>query len=168
MEIQEAYDILGDKTKRAAYNYQRYLQNPLRTNKTLAENATDILQLSSSLQKKVAIMDPFRMDLDVLSFEINDILSDNNMYILLHTGDADTNKRIIRDILTSLRPLPLQTMIHTSILLKQLAGTDVTAEKEITDFINQAKWQHYWNRYKIYIALTIALICCLIIFLSGR
>ena len=168
MEIQEAYAVLGDKIKRAAYNYQRYLQNPQRVNKPLPKSADDILQLSSSLQKKIAIIDPFRIDLDILSFEVNDILSDDNMHLLLNTGDVDINRRIIMDILTCIRPLPLQTIINTSILLKQLAGSDFTAQKEITDCITQVKWLHYWNKYKIYIALTVALICCLIIFLSGR
>ena len=167
LEIQEAYDVLGDKTKRAAYNYQRYLQNPQHAKKSLVQNADDILQLSSSLQKKLAIMDPFRIDLDILSFEVNDILSANNMHLLLTTDDADINKRIIMDILTCIRPLTLQTIINTSTLLKQLAGNDFTAQKEITDFINQIKWLHYWNRYKIYIALMLALLSCLIIFLSA-
>ena len=168
IEIQEAYAVLGDKIKRAAYNYQRYLQNPQRANKPLAQNADDILQLSRSLQKKVATMDPFRIDLDVLSFEVNDILSASNIHILLRTDEAAINKRIITNILTCLRPLSFDTIINTSILLKQLAGVDFTAQKEITDFINQLKWLHYWNRYKIYIALTVALISCVIIFLLGR
>jgi len=49
-EIQEAYLVLKDKTKRSAYDYQRYTQNPQRVYKPLAETAEEILQ-SSFLSK---------------------------------------------------------------------------------------------------------------------
>ena len=118
-EIQEAYLVLKDKIKRAAYDYQRYTQNPQRVYKPLAETAEEILQSSILLHKKVSLLDPFRIDLDLLSFEITDLLSPHNQHILQNPINPVINRKIIRHIIESARPLPLHSVINIVDLLKK-------------------------------------------------
>ena len=167
-EIQEAYLVLKDKIKRAAYHYQRYIQNPQQAYKPLAETAEEILQSSILLHKKISLLDPFRIDLDLLFFEITDLLSPHNLYILQNTNNRGINRKIIRHIMESTRPLSLHSVLSISGLLKKIAADDVFIEKEIKSFEQQIQFLDYWNRYKILIAFTIAVFFCIMIFLSGR
>ena len=166
-EIQEAYLILKDKTKRSAYHYQRYTQNPQRAHNPLAETAEEILQSSLYLHKKISFLDPFRIDFDQLSFEITDLLSPHNLYILQSTNDRVINNKFIHYVLESTRQLPLHSVLNIVGKLKIFSRNDALIEKEITRFIQQIQWQYYWNRYKIYIALALAVFFCIIVFLSG-
>jgi len=167
-EIQEAYLVLKDKIKRAAYDYQRYTQNPQQAYKPLAETAEEILQSSILLHKKVSLLDPFRIDLNQLSLEINDLLSTHNLNILQNANDYVINKKIIHHITVSARPLDFHSAINIVELLKKIAGKDELIEKEISGFKQQIQWLHYWNRYKILVALTVAVFFCIMVFLSGR
>jgi len=168
VEIQEAYLVLKDKTKRAAYNYERFKLNPQHTYKPLAKTAEDILALSAGLRKKIALQDPFRLDRDLLSFEIKDLLSAHNMQVLLEMNDAVMNKNILLHVLACMRPLPFHTVVDMAGLLKQLAGIDPAAGIELDNFLQNVRWQQYGSRYKIYIALAVAVLFCLILFLSGK
>jgi len=167
-EIQEAYLILKDKKKRTAYNYQRYAQNPKQANNPLAENTDDILQSCIRLRKYISTLDPFRIDHDQLCFEIMGLLSAHNQYILQSKNDRTINHKIIYHILESTRPLPLHSVISIVNLLQKITANDKLIEKEITRFMQQVKWQHYWNSYKIYIALAAAMLVCLFIYLAAN
>lgn len=167
-EIQEAYLVLKDKTKRSAYDYQRYTQNPQRVYKPLAETAEEILQLSLLLHKKISLLDPFRIDLDLLSFEITDLLSQHNLNILQATNDRVINRKIIHHLMESACPLSLYSVISIVGLLKKISADDVLIEKEIKKFVTQIQLLHYWNKNKMLIALVIAVLFCIAVSLSGR
>ncbi len=167
-EIQEAYLVLKDKTKRSAYDYQRYTQNPQRVYKPLAETAEEILQSSLLLHKKISLLDPFRIDLDLLSFEITDLLSQHNLNILQATNDRVINRKIIRHLMESARPLSLHSVVSIVGLLQKIWSDDVLIEKEIKKFVHQIQFLHYWNKNKMLIALVIAVLFCIAVSLSGR
>ncbi|MDB5210111.1 MAG: hypothetical protein JWQ30_938, partial [Sediminibacterium sp.] len=76
--IKEAYQVLSDPKKRSAYNYRRYLLNPLRANKPQAYTADDVLQLSNKLTREISLIDPYRLDRDLLYFQVMEILSDHH------------------------------------------------------------------------------------------
>lgn len=168
VEIQEAYQVLKDRAKRTAYNYQRYRQNPQQIFRPLAERPEDVLQLSTSLHQRLSLLDPYRIDLDLLAFEIADLLSAHNLQVLQSMADPFINKKIIHQVLASLGPLPLPTARNMLGRLKMLAQQDALIERELNSFEQQMQWQHYWRRYKIYIALLIALLFCTLLFFSGK
>ena len=167
-EIQEAYSVLKDKAKRSAYNYSRYQQNPHKIYRPLAETPEDVLQLSITLQKRVALFDPYRIDLDLLSFELTDLLSPHNVEVLYSCADPAINKKFVHVVLQCMQLLPFHTATGLVKKCKKIVEIDSSLEKSVTIFLLQKKQGYYWSRYKIYFAVVVAVSFCIILFLSGR
>lgn len=168
LEIKEAYLILKDKAKRSAYHHLWYTQNTLSANKPLASTTEEILQSSILLCKKVSSLDPFRIDFDRLHFEIKDLLSNHNFFILQNSNDAISKKAFIHNILEVASVLPLDSTIAIIILIKPLTKNDPILQKTITQYLHQIKRKHYWNKYKIFIAFLLALLFCLVVYFSEK
>jgi molecular chaperone DnaJ len=168
LEIKEAYLILKDKAKRSAYHYQRYTQDPLSAKKPLAQTDEEILQSSIHLYKKISTSDPFRIDFDLLCFEIKDLLSNHHLHILQSADNTIIKEKFIRNILEAARVLPLHSIISIITLMRPLSKDDPLAVENIAHYLHQIKWQHYWNRYKIYIALLLAILFCMIVYFSDK
>ncbi len=69
-DIQEAYRVLSAPKTRAEYNYARYTQNPKRSMKHPAYTPEDILLVSTKLAKEIALADPYRVDHDLLYYQL--------------------------------------------------------------------------------------------------
>jgi molecular chaperone DnaJ len=167
-EIHEAYLVLSDSKKRAEYNYIRYTENPKRTVQPTVNTPEDILQLCIKLAKDTSLADPYRIDRDLLYYQLMDILSADYLAILQTADHAAINRKIIEQVIAASRFLPLNMLDEIIQKLKQIAAADKESEKNVQEFISQAKQLYYWNRYKIYIALAIAALACLLILLSGN
>lgn len=167
-EIREAYEILKDPVKRAEYNYRRYASGMGQPGKPLAQNPSDILHGAARLADKVSGLDPFRVNLDMLSFEIRDILSEHNLSILRRSGDPAINLQVTRHLFAALQLLPFPIAASCMTPLQEIAANDPVLQKELSVFINSAKWQYNWSRYKIYIALLAAILFAVILSLSGK
>lgn len=166
--IQEAYHILSDPKKRSAYNYQRYLQNPLHANKPTVHTAEDVLQLSKKLDKEIALIDPHRIDRDLLYFQVMEILADEHLSILEDTNDISINREIIRHVKAASQHLSLGSIQSIGGKLFVLTEKDAELQKVWQQFIDQSKQSYYWNRYKSLIALGIAVLVCVLIYLAKR
>jgi molecular chaperone DnaJ len=166
--IQEAYYTLSDSKRRAAYNYARYIENPKRSVRQPVHTPEDIRFLGRKLAKEIALADPYRIDRDLLCFQLMDILSNDHLQILHLVNNTAVNREIVEEIVKASHPLPFNKLGEIIQQLEQLAMNDKTAEERLKQFIDAAKQQYYWNRYKVYIALAIAALACLLILLSGR
>jgi hypothetical protein len=113
-------------------------------------------------------MDPFRMDRDLLFFEISDILSVHNLELLRNTDGFTISREIIHNITEALHPLDFNHILIVIEKLRILTEKDLSAQKELQQFVRNAKQSHYWNFYKIYIALAAAVLFCLLILLTGK
>lgn len=167
-EIREAYSILSNRKKRAEYNYTRYSQSIDPDGPPLAGSPEDILQLSFLLQEKVARMDPFRIDRDRLFYEVSRILSDPNMDLLKKGTNTDMIRKIVLNITGSIHPLSLTNVKEIIEKLHKIAGADPLVNRELSQFLYHIKLQHNWNRYKFLIALFVAVLLCVFIYLAGR
>jgi molecular chaperone DnaJ len=167
-EIQEAYLVLKDKTKRAAYNYQRYRQDPKKNARPLAETAEQVLQLSIALQEKIAGLDPYRIDLDLLGYEVQDLLSARNLAILQEDADPVINTKFVLYVLESARALPVVAIKNIVAILGTIPGRNGSIEKELDSFLRQIQMQHYWDRYKTWVALAVAVLFCLLLLFDGK
>lgn len=166
--IQEAYYILSDRKRRAEYNYRRYLQNPVYANRPIANTPEDIFQLSKKIHKEIALIDPFRMDRDLLYFHLMELLSDDHVTILTNTGNVLINREIVTLVTASFHHVSLHNVEMIAEKLKMLVGNDVVAKKELQQSISEAKQYYYWNKYKFLIALLAALIVCFFIYITKR
>jgi hypothetical protein len=113
-------------------------------------------------------MDPFRIDRDLLYFQLMDVLSDENLIILTNTKDYLINQEIVRHATASFHFLSLDNMGVIADKLKSLVAYDNLAVKEIQRSISYAKQSYYWNKYKFLVALISAVLVCICIYLSKR
>ena len=167
LDIQEAYQVLMNPKKKAEYDFASYLQNPMRKREVKISSVEDVLQLSKKIRASVSKSDPFRTDLDILFFEISSLLSDANIEILQSDTNEKTNHSIVQNILSAAEQLPLFMAEQIINRLETFTKDQPQSQKAIGLFYRECKQKHYWNRYKVLIAATIAILFCLLIYLSG-
>lgn len=163
--IQQAYAVLSDPKKRAAYDYERYLSNP---NRTVFRVATpeDLLQAAVKLEKEIVRLDPFRIDRDAWHFQLMELLSEQNLELLQSRNDPSLNKQLVASVLNTLSPLPFPQMRSILEKLATLSRADIESTRRIKVFKHEALRSHQWNTYKIYVALVIAVALCAMMYFA--
>lgn len=167
-EIAEAYDVLSDAKKREDYHYKRFYTYNYKYAAAQTATPQSILNDAIKLQKLVEKADPFRINRDALLFQLQQILSADNLSLLLEKKQARINKAIVETILIVCKPLQYT---YSEIIAEQLCilavGND-NLEKKISEFLNNQRKKDTWRRYKVVAALLVAIILCLIIFLISK
>lgn len=166
VEIQEAYAILSDRKKRADYHYSRYRESA--GQKPLAETAEEVLTAAVKLKKQVAQYDPFRIDRDMVYFELKDLLRPHNIRILQEPAGQAITGSFIKLVLECLNPLDFARTKELCGLLEELTIADHLSHQQVKDYLTNSYLLHSWNRYKVYVALLISGLLCLGIFLLTR
>ncbi|MBV9987334.1 MAG: J domain-containing protein [Chitinophagaceae bacterium] len=161
-QIQEAWQTLKDRHTRAAYNYKRYINTP-KQSRPVAGSIEELLQLSAAFQRKIGGLDPFRADLDLISFEAADLLSPAHLELALNNKPA--SDLFLEQILSSLTVLPFPMLDSLLPKLSKLAENDAAAAARLKDFVRQARIGYFWSRYKIVLALAVAAVFCLLLLL---
>jgi len=169
VEIQEAYEILGDPQKREEYNYNRWYARQKGngfTNRPLTPE--ELLKSTDHLKNTVASMNYFQVDYRSLGLHIRQMLNETNMNILQQFNIATTNRQIIKNLLQSAGPLPLKDHLPVNDLLLQLAGDDEEMKLLLQQALRSKIQRDRWDRYKwLFVVLIIALICWLMIAVAG-
>ena len=167
-EIAEAYDVLSDAKKREDYHYKRFYTYNYKYAAAQTAMPQSILNDAIKLQKLIEKADPFRINRDALLFQLQQILSADNLSLLLEKKQAGINKAIVETILIVCKPLQYT---YSEIIAEQLCilavGND-NLEKKISEFLNNQRKKDTWRRYKVVAALLVAIILCLIIFLISK
>ena len=90
-EIIEAYRILSDEKQRKEYNRSRnfFVKGDKNNNATRSTPQT-ILKQAIDFKRKVAVLDPHRMNTFALSKQIQNLLSGSNIQVLKHNKDFKT------------------------------------------------------------------------------
>jgi len=167
-EIAEAYEILSDPKKREDYHYKRFYTYTYKDSTGPTVTPESILNDAIKLQKLVEKADPFRMNRDALLFQVEQILSEENLLLLKNENQPNINYVIVEALLDACKPLHYVATIVISERLFLLAESNNAFEKKITDFLESQRKKDNWNRYKIALAVAAAILLCLIIFLIGR
>lgn len=171
-EILDAYKILSDFSKRQDYNNQlRHNSEETRRKQTEAPNppitAITILNQAITFRKKIAVIDPYRMNKVALFKQIELILSKKNIYIIKQLNDYKLNRRLVEEILFCTKFLHYSHVERICFQLTALAGTDNDIYSRIYKFSKEMRIKGYWEKYKLIVALIVVLfICVLIYFLS--
>lgn len=165
-DIYEAYLVLKDRKKRTEYHYKTYQQRSGDSLKPLPETPEDIFQLANNLHKKISHTDPFRINTELVYFEIKDLLSDYNLQILQKERKETLIRQFILQVLQCMQPVRFAFIEELCKRLQILSVNYPTAQKDIGDFIKNARREHIWNRYKASVALLITILICLFIFLT--
>lgn len=167
-EIAEAYDVLSDPKKREDYHYKRFYTYNYKYREESPVTPQSILNDAIKLQKLVAKADPFRLNRDALLFQLEQILSEDNLTLLQDEKQVSINQQIVEALLASCKPLHYT---HSEIIadnLLVLADGNIYLENKITAFLINQRRSDKWRRYKIFAAVIATILLCVAIFLLSR
>jgi molecular chaperone DnaJ len=167
-EIIEAYTILSNAKQREEYNRSRNLfaQSEKKKNEPRTTPQTISIQ-TLALSKKVAGVDSDRMNKLALFRQIQHVLSTHNINILKHNNDEQLNKRIIEEMMFCARSLPLEDVEKICLQLTEIAGTDNAVYRKIYNFSKEVRMKTAWNKYKLFVAVLLAIIMCFAIYFAS-
>jgi hypothetical protein len=158
-EIKEAYEVLSNIKKRQAYHYKKFASSYQHKIITPAS----ILYQCIELRKFISIIQHYNIDYDLLSFQIKEILSAQNIAILEEEPDEVLNKKMMQLIIEICEPLPYHYFVPIAPLLISFAN-DTQKEKVIHNILTYKKRVHFFEKNKLFLAILITAILCLIIY----
>ena len=168
-EIQEAYEVLSDVKRREEYHYKRwytravgqsYVQRALSPNDILAET-----QLIRNYVESTSI---FRINYDMISGHIRQLLTETCIGILQQHADAPLNRKIVLNLLSAITPLPLRYQIPISHLLHQITPAGANTPAEIDKTLLKKKQQERWDKYKWIVVVLLTALICWLMYIIGR
>jgi curved DNA-binding protein CbpA len=165
--IQEAYAILKDPAKKAACDYRRY-QAGAPSHRPEPTSADEVMIAAARLFEKAPSIDPFRLNIDQLGYELGYILSGHTIALLLARGDVRQWRQMLRYLHPLIRHLPLPLALEVLNPLSALARQDDLFARQLAEMIRELRRSYYWNRYKIWVALGLAMLVCVLLYLAGR
>jgi curved DNA-binding protein CbpA len=160
-QIQQAWQVLKDKHSREAYHARRSGARKQQAGRPPAQNISDLLRETNRLQQYGYLLDPFRLDYDLLFHTFEYVVNEHTQRIFLSAADKPAQDEVFHNILRFLRWLPYPMMVLFKEQLAVLASADPQYETALAETVKHAQWQFFWNRNKIWFALAIALLFCL-------
>jgi len=164
-EVNEAYCILSNARKRAAYDDERWLSG-MGNNTKYNEAVTPawLLKVCIELNTSLATMDTHRMNQGTLQTYLMMILADAHLGILLHEDDKKINTAIINELISATEKLELQYMDEVLRGLTTIAGNDIAARQTIDDYATERYRQDRRDRYFPYIVIAVTLALCVFMY----
>jgi hypothetical protein len=163
VDIKEAYEVLRDPVKRRTYNLTF---DNFNYKKEVQLTPLQLLHKVQELQTKIAKLDPHRMDLDRLEFDITELLSERNTETLSNTVETNIVQQFIEQLLETARPLSPKQFQPIANLLMPLA--DEQTKQKMQVILQSHSRVNLWNSYKIVFAIVTGVILCLLIYFLGK
>jgi len=163
--LAEAYNILSDTKKRASYDTKTYYGG---NGKYEVTTVHTILRDAVALEQLVRKADPFRVNQDALLQRLEAIVSENNLALLLQQNEQDINTKITEAMLQSSRLLDFRFFAKLYDKLLLLAANNVLLKQNITALYRMKQKADKWNRYKVAVAVFLAVLLCVVIFIISN
>ncbi|ULQ57327.1 DnaJ domain-containing protein [Flavihumibacter rivuli] len=164
-EIQEAYEVLSNPSKRNEYHYQRQVfgQNGKRSFRYQPVTPMQLLKEARQIATHVQQVDIFRMNHEALNNQVLQLLNEPHIKILAEQNEEKTNAAIIQAILKAIAPLHYQFIPAIAQRLVRIAAANNDLILQIDKEVKRKARQYYWDKYHpLVIALLVALLCLLI------
>ncbi|MFC4232682.1 DnaJ domain-containing protein [Parasediminibacterium paludis] len=160
LEIKEAYETLSDTKKRQAYHYKKFYRQ---VEQEAIVTAEYIAQQTQQLATLMNVLDPYRIDYDMLYRLIKQLLSNANQQ-LIQKGSSHLQEQIIKDLKVSVWHLnfPLAENIYP--ILLSLASNNVSLTLSLNQQRLTQKRLYYWDTYKLAGAFLLAILLCIIFY----
>jgi curved DNA-binding protein CbpA len=166
--IQEAYAILKDPVKKAACDYRRYQSAPAQSQRPEPASVDEVMIAAARLFEKAPSIDPFRLNIDQLGHELGYVLSDHTIALLQANGDVRQWRQMLHYLHPLIRHLPLPLALEVLNPLSAFARQDNLFARQLAEMIRELRHAYYWNKYKIWAALSIAILVCFLLYFAGR
>ena len=164
-EIKEAYQVLVDPTSRRAYDREFHFQKYQDKIQPLASEADEVLQLTKELWAKLKKQDPFRMDQDLLYFEISQLFNTHNIRLLNNRANPIMDREIIQYLMDIAMALSFEKKQDLAKVWEQIARDQDETLDLISNYLKHAQIWSLWDKYKMPMAMGLAIIICLGIYL---
>lgn len=155
--IKIAYDVLSNSKTRQAYHYKYFYKDfksqPIITAEIIAEQAKDLAAFAK-------VLDPYRINEEGLFDQIMALLTNYSLSLLKQSDSVELKKTIIVSLLYCSQLLTYDKTLTVSIVLLSLAGDEVPLVEKINQHIKLQKRLHFWDKYKLAIAILITIVLC--------
>lgn len=168
IQIVEAYNILSDKKKREEYHYKTFYARNYKSKKSVVITPLSVLNNAVSLKKQIENANPFRINKDAVLFQIEQVLSQNNLLLPEQEKQELINNQIVEALLAAAKPLDYVSSETVANKLQVLANGNNYLQNKIDLFLNSKKRNDKWNKYKPVIAMAFTILLCLIIYFASR
>ena len=166
MEVVEAYDILGNPTTRKKYDRTRNIQTTQNT--PVARTPEEVWTMCEALTNRLKVLNPDRINRDKLAADIDAILSVYHIQLLEKFQDDHYNKLIASELLDCCMHLEKHDYVQLTTRLHSINGLSQTISDNIALSRKNYLRNYYWHRYKIWVALLIAVVFCIVLYFKGR
>lgn len=161
-EINEAYQVLSDKTSRADYHRDFEAANPkFKSAGTVFFSADLLLIKLEHMKKALSETDPYRMNTDAVFEELQQLFSTYHLAILEKENNTMLNRQIAKNCLDLLIYLSKNEQL---IILEDVKRLHGLPEDLIIKYIQRQKQKWFWNRYKTVLVILLTLALCLLLF----
>lgn len=161
-EINEAYQVLSDKTSRADYhrNFEaegkRFSQG-----QTVFFSAELLLVKLGHMRKALDETDPYRMNTDAVFEELEQLFNSYHLSILQKEDNRTLTAQITGNCLGIISYLPKNEQLRIVEDLNRLPGQSM---QTLGQFLQKQRNKWFWDRYKVLIVLIVTVILCLLLF----
>lgn len=161
-EINEAYQVLSDKTSRADYHRDFEAANPKFKSAGAVFFSADLLLIKlEHMKKALSETDPYRMNTDAVFEELQQLFSTYHLAILEKENNTMLNRQIAKNCLDLLIYLSKNEQL---IILEDVKRLHGLPEDLIIKYIQRQKQKWFWNRYKTVLVILLTLALCLLLF----
>ncbi len=162
-EIKEAYQVLVNPSSRRDYDREFHFQKFQDKQIPLASEADEVLQLTKELWAKLKKQDPFRLDQDLLYFQMTQLLSSHNIRLLNNKGNALLDQEILQYLMDCSMVLPLNKKKELAQSWQLIARNNPSNKASIQTYLKHAQIWTIWDNYKMALAIMVSILICLFI-----
>lgn len=162
--IKEAYAILSHPVERKKYDRTLFSENYRAVH--IATTPEEVRNISKELVGRIKMMNPDRINRDKLVLDIEAVLSVYHIQLLEKWRDPHHNQLFVQDLLYCLEYVDRADCLRFTSTLYTIDGLDSNAKKQITQFLRSYKQNYYWEKYKMILALMMAILICYLIYRS--
>ena len=158
-EIKEAYEVLNNPEARKKFHEKIYF-NPL---EPTVYNIHDVIALATKVDGYIKTANKYTIDFTLIELHLYEILESNQLLIQTCPNEVDKNKlwTLLYNCIKVLHFTPLQKL--NPILNNCFSGK----ASLLNDLLYQKKQLSFLEKYKIYLAILIAILLCIFIALMS-
>ena len=169
-EIQEAYETLRDPVKKEAYLQERWYEKSMggKLSESLPLTPANILKEVISLERYIAIHDPFRMDQSALMAQLQRILSDDAVVLLKNEAEPELLINIGGLLLKCGKAFSLPEAEALTSHLYRIYPDTHPLRGACDRYLSGKKAEERWSKWKLPVLFMATILLCLIIFMAGK